>query len=314
MAPNVLVMYATTHGQTAKIAGEIAATMRAAGGTVSLGNVVEAWTTDPRDYTAVIMAAPVHAGRFPNSLRQWVQRYRSALASRPTAFVAVCLAVLHRTPKVDQDLRAMLDRFTSETGWRPGETKIVAGALKYTTYNWLTRWMIKRIVPKAGGDVDTSRDFEYTDWDDLRDFTTRFLAGCGVGVVGERHSENPEVGHMKKAVSTLIGVLLLAGFVAAQGHDNMWEKKVKADMSVSAPLRVGDVTLPAGDYKVVCDRTTMTFTRKSDGKQLHQVACKGRALQKKADVTTASTRLDKNGVRILEKLTLRGSTIEHIFD
>ncbi|HXT68738.1 MAG TPA: hypothetical protein VN700_03230 [Vicinamibacterales bacterium] len=119
---------------------------------------------------------------------------------------------------------------------------------------------------------------------------------------------------MRNLISTVIGVLMVAGIVAAQGHDNMREKKVSAEMNVSAPLRVGDVTLPAGDYKVVCDRTTMTFTRKSDGRQIHQVSCKGKELPKKADVTTAATRIDKNGVRILDKLTLRGSNIEHVFD
>jgi menaquinone-dependent protoporphyrinogen oxidase len=33
---------------------------------------------------------------------------------------------------------------------------------------------MKRIVQKAGGDVDTSRDYEYTDWGDLRLFAEQF--------------------------------------------------------------------------------------------------------------------------------------------
>jgi len=35
---------------------------------------------------------------------------------------------------------------------------------------------MKRIVRKAGGDIDTSRDYEYTDWDDLRRFAGEFVA------------------------------------------------------------------------------------------------------------------------------------------
>jgi menaquinone-dependent protoporphyrinogen oxidase len=31
-------------------------------------------------------------------------------------------------------------------------------------------------VASAGGDTDTSRDYEYTDWKDLREFTARFAA------------------------------------------------------------------------------------------------------------------------------------------
>jgi len=33
---------------------------------------------------------------------------------------------------------------------------------------------MKRIVAKAGGDTDTSRDYMYTDWNDLRAFADDF--------------------------------------------------------------------------------------------------------------------------------------------
>jgi menaquinone-dependent protoporphyrinogen oxidase len=52
--------------------------------------------------------------------------------------------------------------------------KVVAGALPYTRYNRLTRWAMKRIVTKAHGDTDTSRDYEYTDWNDVRQFARDF--------------------------------------------------------------------------------------------------------------------------------------------
>jgi menaquinone-dependent protoporphyrinogen oxidase len=100
-----------------------------------------------------------------------------ALNQRPTAFVSVCLAVLNRTPKVDRDLEANLQRFFDETGWKPEESKVVAGALLYTKYPWWKRWMMRRIVAKEHGDVDTSRDYVYTDWDDLEEFVIRFSAG-----------------------------------------------------------------------------------------------------------------------------------------
>jgi menaquinone-dependent protoporphyrinogen oxidase len=34
---------------------------------------------------------------------------------------------------------------------------------------------MKRIVQKAGGDTDTSRDYEYTDWNDRRAFAEQFV-------------------------------------------------------------------------------------------------------------------------------------------
>jgi menaquinone-dependent protoporphyrinogen oxidase len=67
-----------------------------------------------------------------------------------------------------------MNGFLAETGWKPSVTKVVAGALPYTRYNWFIRRVMKRIAAKAGGDTDATRDYEYTDWQDLRGFTEQF--------------------------------------------------------------------------------------------------------------------------------------------
>jgi menaquinone-dependent protoporphyrinogen oxidase len=96
------------------------------------------------------------------------------LNRKPTAFVSVCLSALQQDPEAQRALRAIVDRFTAEAGWKPAVVKPVAGALLYTRYNWFVRWVMKRIVRKAGGDTDTTRDYEYTDWEDLRLFAEHF--------------------------------------------------------------------------------------------------------------------------------------------
>jgi menaquinone-dependent protoporphyrinogen oxidase len=110
-------------------------------------------------------------------VEKWVKAHTAALARRPTAFVSVCLGVLQHDPKVQRDLQAIVDRFIAVTGWRPAVVKFVAGALPYTRYGWVRRTVMKHIVSKAGGDTDTRRDYEYTDWDDLRHFATDFGQG-----------------------------------------------------------------------------------------------------------------------------------------
>ena len=75
---------------------------------------------------------------------------------------------------MDQTLKTIMDGFLAETGWKPSITKVVAGALPYTRYNWFIRRVMKRIAAKAGGDTDSTRDYEYTDWQDLRRFTEEF--------------------------------------------------------------------------------------------------------------------------------------------
>jgi menaquinone-dependent protoporphyrinogen oxidase len=128
----------------------------------------------PDGYTGIVVAASVHGGRYQRFVRKWASEYAQTLNEKPTAFLSVCLAVLQQKPQVQQELAAIVGRFLKDTGWHPTLTKQVAGALLYNRYNPFKRWIMKRIVQKAGGDIDTSRDYEYTDWDDLRAFADEF--------------------------------------------------------------------------------------------------------------------------------------------
>jgi menaquinone-dependent protoporphyrinogen oxidase len=169
----ILVIYGTTDGQTARIAHALGDTLRAQDADVDVFDA--RWTCPSADkYDAVIVAASVHAGGYQRAVRRWVRAHAHALDGKPSAFVSVCLAVLQPEPAVQRELTAIIDRFCASTGWHPTMTKHVAGALLYTRYNWIKRWAMVRIVRKAGGDTDTKRDYEYTDWEDLRMFAEQF--------------------------------------------------------------------------------------------------------------------------------------------
>jgi len=177
MSSRILVLYGSTDGQTRKIATLIADTLRLDGFPVDVADAsVESPAVEP--FSGVIVAASVHAGGYQRSVRRWVSAHAEALAQRPNAFVSVCLGVLEHKAKTDAALEAIRNAFFSATGWRPSGCKVVAGALKYRSYNWVKRWMMRRIVAKGGGDTDTSRDYEYTDWEDVRRFAHAFGARC----------------------------------------------------------------------------------------------------------------------------------------
>jgi len=175
----ILVIFGTTDGHTRKVAQRLGDAFREQR---IDADVVEAGTLDvtPDRYTAVVVCASVHASGYQRPVAQWVNRYAAALRGKPTAFVSVCLGVLQKDPKVEQELAAIVDRFLTTTEWKPTMVKQVAGALLYRRYGLLKRWMMKRIVAKAGGDIDTSRDYEYTDWEDLRAFATMFVTATAV--------------------------------------------------------------------------------------------------------------------------------------
>ena len=171
----ILVIYASTHGQTAKVAGALAETLRRCGAHVDLDEARRT-ARAPDAYDAVIVAASVHAGGYQKEIQRWTRTHAAALNRKPTAFVSVCLGVLQHEPQVKRELESIVGRLLEATGWEPATVKPVAGALLYTRYNWFVRRLMKRIVAKAGGDTDTSRDYEYTNWADVRAFGEEFAA------------------------------------------------------------------------------------------------------------------------------------------
>jgi menaquinone-dependent protoporphyrinogen oxidase len=169
----ILILYGTTHGQTAKIARYLAYLLRNVPFQVEVADAAN-WPPKPDGYDAVIVAASVHAQGYQQAVRRWVRRHVKVLNRKPTALISVCLGVLQPDAAVQREVAAIPMRFAERYGWHPLTFKVVAGALPYTRYNMLTRWIMRRIVARAGGDTDTTRDYEYTDWADLKMFTTAF--------------------------------------------------------------------------------------------------------------------------------------------
>jgi menaquinone-dependent protoporphyrinogen oxidase len=171
----VLILFGTTDGHTRKIAAALREGLRDEGLSAFVADAKHgAAAVVPEEYDGIIVAASLHAGGFQRAVARWARTYAVQLNCMPTAFVAVCLAVLEQRPETRRQLDAIIAQFQRSTGWRPALVKLVAGALPYTRYNWLKRWIMRRIVAKAGGDTDTTRDYEYTDWDDLRVFARTF--------------------------------------------------------------------------------------------------------------------------------------------
>ncbi len=160
--------------------------MRELGAAADVLEARAARTVSPGGYDAVILAGSVQSGRYQRPLQRWVKRNAMALSVMPTAFLSVCLGILQNDPAVMMDLGRILVRFEQAVGWVPGNVLMVAGALRWSRYGWLKRFFMKRIVGKTmGTPVDTSRDREFTDWEELRGFIVAFA---------ERHGLSAEAG------------------------------------------------------------------------------------------------------------------------
>jgi menaquinone-dependent protoporphyrinogen oxidase len=183
----VLILYGTTDGHTRKIAGALRGILSWEGSRVEVIDARDvAPHVRPEDYDGVVVAASIHMGGYQRAVKRWVSAHADGLSGMPSAFVSVCLGILEQRAEARQEVQRILQRFLDRSGWRPTITKTVAGAVRYTRYNWLKKWVMKRIVAKAGGGTDTTRDYEYTDWDDLRAFAREFA-----GRLDARQSPTP---------------------------------------------------------------------------------------------------------------------------
>jgi len=174
---NILIVYATRQGQTEKIARRIATVLRAQGHAAELFDADRPKETPALEgFQAVFVGAPIHAGGYPRSVVRFVEEHHASLERVPSAFFSVGLAVASRTTDGRAETLPIVEKFILRTGWNPTRVELVAGALPYSKYNFLIRLVMRRISAKAGGDTDTSRDYEYTDWEGVDRFASDFGA------------------------------------------------------------------------------------------------------------------------------------------
>lgn len=171
---NVLILYATTEGQTARIAESIAQTLRMRGHAAETRQANELpEDLEPAKYDGVIVGASIHYGHHPAYLRPLVHRHREVLEAKPSAFFSVSLSGGGPGAK-PKAARRYLDVFLRQVGWHPQQTATFGGALQFSKYGAFKRMLMVMIVGFAGGDTDTSRDYEYTDWAAVEDFSETF--------------------------------------------------------------------------------------------------------------------------------------------
>jgi menaquinone-dependent protoporphyrinogen oxidase len=181
-----LVLFATREGHSRKVAEYVTRRLQSKGVAAELvGAAKVPKGLQLRDYYFAIAIASVHRQKHEPEMATFLKTHASELARIPSAFVSISLsqagaenssAAAPQREKAATDAQKMIDVFLNEIGWRPSKTKAVAGALAYSKYNFLIRFIMKRIAAHEGGDTDTSKDYEYTDWEGLGQFVDDLIS------------------------------------------------------------------------------------------------------------------------------------------
>lgn len=173
-----VVIYATMHGQTERIVRAVEKVLAQAGHQVT-AHRVEALPAgfSLEGFDHAVVAAPIYFGKYPKPVIAFVGRHVAALNAMPSTLVSVCGAAgPDASGKGMTTARGYVDKFLADSGWRPRDVEIVAGEVAFTRYGFVTRFLLKLINRSAGRSTDTSRDWDYTDWDAVGRFAERLAA------------------------------------------------------------------------------------------------------------------------------------------
>lgn len=111
-------------------------------------------------------------------------KYVSELSCRPSAFFSVSGAAIESE---ELAYREYVETFIKKNSWNPDLAVVFAGAIKFTQYSWLKRQVVKYLTSSINSKgkfyyqltfsekpSDTSRDYEFTDWENVEEFAEVF--------------------------------------------------------------------------------------------------------------------------------------------
>ena len=176
----ILAVYGSNYGQAEAVLRRVTGVLEAGGHTVSVFKG-DAIPTDlsVQGFDAVVVGASIRMGRYEAYMRDFVQGHRDTLNALPTAFVSVNGTRPESNPEWRAEAEGYVQEFLKQTAWEPRWTASFAGALRYRRYDLVTRWIMKRISRRRGGPTDTSRDYEFTDWDAVDRFAEDLVLALG---------------------------------------------------------------------------------------------------------------------------------------
>ena len=126
-------------------------------------------------YDKVLIGASIRYGHLNKRLYQFIEQYRQELESSKVAFFCVNLTARKEDQGKDTpEGSAYIRKFLIKSPWKPELIGVFAGALYYPRYNWFDKMMIKFIMNMTGGETDTGKEVEYTNWEKVTLFAQKF--------------------------------------------------------------------------------------------------------------------------------------------
>jgi hypothetical protein len=119
-------------------------------------------------------------------------------------------------------------------------------------------------------------------------------------------------------IAIALTLVILSVSLAAVAGQNKYGVADTRKVSFNAPMKVGDVVLPKGEYQIrhtmEGENHIMVFTQlRTPEPATARVKCQLVPLEKKSSRTQVMYKYDQSDTQVLQEMTFAGDTAKHVF-
>ena len=170
----VLIVYGTSENHTKKVALFVEKILiKGRHDVVTSNSAIKPIAPDNFDF--IIIACSVHFGKYKPAIQNYISQHVTVLNNKPSAFYSVSLAAIASSNADQREAEMYMADVLNKTKWKPMFSIHIEGALKYSSYHFFKRILMKSIAKKKGLPTNIKVDHEFTNWEKIDQFTLNII-------------------------------------------------------------------------------------------------------------------------------------------
>ena len=154
----ILVVYATSEGQTQKIAEFISKELQKSGAEVELKDSKRRMTgLDVSEFDGAVLAGSVHLSLHQETLTSFIVAHRGQLENLPTLLISVSLSIAFQLG--EREANRYVNDLIDYTSFEPTAMSLVAGALKFDQYDYFMEQIIEHVLLDEREQIHEDKEF-----------------------------------------------------------------------------------------------------------------------------------------------------------
>ena len=164
----ILIIYSSTDGHTKKIC-EVIKENLINKGELHLTSIENVSEINVQFYDYIIIGASIRYGKHNRKVFDFIEKNLNIIENKKNAFFSVNV-VARKNEKNTPETNPYIKKFLSKTRWKPKKLGVFAGKVDYPNYSFINKQIIRFIMFITKGPIDTSKSFEFTNWDNVKKF------------------------------------------------------------------------------------------------------------------------------------------------